>query len=98
VGSQYNPALAVAGGRSFVVAWQSGQDGSGWGVFAQRFAAAIPLDVDGNGLVEPLADGLLVLRFLFGFSGDTLITGAVGAGCTRCDAASIEAYLETATQ
>ena len=44
-------------------------------------------------MTDPLTDGLLVLRYLFGFTGDTLITGAVGANCTRCDAPSIEAYL-----
>ena len=35
-----------------------------------------------------------MLRYLFGFRGATLTTGAVDlAGCTRCDAAAIEAYL-----
>jgi hypothetical protein len=52
------------------------------------------LDVDGNGSVEPLTDGLLVLRFLFGFSGTTLTNGAVGGGCTRCDSGAIAAYLQ----
>jgi hypothetical protein len=42
-----------------------------------------------------LTDGLLLLRFGFGFSGNTLINGAVGPGCTRCDAASITAYLQS---
>ena len=58
-------------------------------------AFAATLDVDGNGTTEPLTDGLLVLRFLFGFTGATLTTGAVGAGCTRCDAAAIVAYLQS---
>jgi hypothetical protein len=52
------------------------------------------LDVDGNGEHEALSDGLLLLRYLFGLRGDALITGAVGQGCTRCDAASIEAHIE----
>ena len=51
------------------------------------------MDIDGNGAAEPLTDGLLVLRYLFGFRGATLITGAVGGGCTRCDAPAIEAYI-----
>jgi hypothetical protein len=51
------------------------------------------LDVDGNGAVLALSDGLLVLRWLFGLTGETLISGAVGAGCTRCSAAEIEDYL-----
>jgi hypothetical protein len=36
-----------------------------------------------------------VLRYLFGFTGTTLTAGAVGAGCTRCDAGAIEGYLQT---
>ena len=52
------------------------------------------LDIDGNGAVAPLTDGLLVLRFLFGFTGTTLTSGAVGGGCTRCNAAAIEPYLQ----
>jgi hypothetical protein len=52
------------------------------------------LDPDGNGLAQPLSDGLLLLRYFFGFRGATLITGAVGVGCTRCDAPSIEAFIE----
>src|SRR5436305_7152134 len=39
-GCQGSPAVASAPDGSFVVAWQSqGQDGDGWGIFAQRFAA-----------------------------------------------------------
>jgi concanavalin A-like lectin/glucanase superfamily protein len=63
---------------------------------ASHFVASglgLSLDVDGNGLKQPLTDGLLLLRYLFGFRGATLITGAVGAGCTRCTAVAIEAYL-----
>ena len=89
------PQVAVDDTGRFVVAWSSnGQDGSAYGVFAQRFAKLAVMDVDGNGAVTPLTDGLLVLRFLFGFSGATLTTGAIGPGCTRCDAAAIVPYLE----
>ena len=41
------------------------------------------LDVDFNGVIEPLKDGLLTLRHEFGFSGAVLIDGAVGEGCIR---------------
>jgi hypothetical protein len=51
------------------------------------------VDVDGNGRFEPLADGLLMLRYAFAFRGAVLVNDAVGSGCTRCDAPSIEAYL-----
>ncbi len=41
VGDQMYPGVAMDGNGNFVVTWQSqGQDGSGWGVYAQRFNAA----------------------------------------------------------
>jgi hypothetical protein len=52
------------------------------------------LDVDGDGEVLPLTDGLLLLRWLFGFSGATLIGGAVdGSDCTRCTAGDVDGYI-----
>ena len=54
----------------------------------------VQLDIDGDGETEPLTDGLLALRWLFGFTGATLTTGAVDlSDCTRCNAAMIEPYL-----
>jgi hypothetical protein len=81
----------------FVVVWLSGdQDGDDGGVFAQRFKVPAVLDIDGNGDTDALTDGLLVLRFLFGFTGTPLIGGAVDAvDCTRCDAGAIQGYLQT---
>ncbi len=39
-GDQTNPSIAMNAGDNSVVTWQSnGQDGSGWGVYAQRFSA-----------------------------------------------------------
>lgn len=55
--------------------------------------SASELDVDGNGTSDALTDGILTVRYEFGFSGTTLTDGAVGVGCTRCDAAAIESYL-----
>ena len=90
---QLAPSVAV-NGPGFVIAWESsGQDDVGTGIFAQRFLDPIPLDIDGNGSTEPLTDGLLVLRFLFGFTGNTLVSQAVGEACTRCSASTIEPYL-----
>jgi hypothetical protein len=51
------------------------------------------MDIDADGSAEPLTDGLLFLRYLFGFRGAPLTNGAVGGGCTRCDATSIETYI-----
>jgi hypothetical protein len=92
---QSEPAVSSTG-TGFVVVWNSyHQDGDGVGVFAQRFSRPVTLDVDGDGIVAPLTDGLLVLRFLFGFEGAVLTTGAVGAGCTRCEPQVIVSYLKT---
>jgi hypothetical protein len=92
-------AAPSSSGNSFVIVWQSqGQDGDGNGVFGQRFAETTVLDIDGNGRIEALTDGLLQLRYLFGFRGAVLITGAVDlATCTRCDATAIEARLAELT-
>ena len=51
------------------------------------------LDIDGNGAVDPLSDGLLILRYLFGIRGATLINGVVAQNATRTTAAEIEEYL-----
>jgi hypothetical protein len=52
------------------------------------------LDVDGDGDVGALTDGLLILRHLFGFTGATLVSGAVDlVECTRCTAPEIELFL-----
>ena len=51
------------------------------------------LDIDGDGDSKPLTDGLLLIRYLFGFSGDALINGAVGLEATRNSAEEIEAYI-----
>ena len=53
------------------------------------------LDIDGNGFVEPLADGILIIRYLFDFPGDFLIRGAIGSGATRTTAEEIRSYIET---
>jgi hypothetical protein len=90
---QRAPQIAGAGQR-FVVVWHSAlQDGSQLGVFARRFVLPLTLDIDGDGEIQPLTDGLLVLRYEFGFRGATLVTGVVGSSCTRCDAPTIEEYL-----
>jgi hypothetical protein len=52
------------------------------------------LDVDGNGSAVALSDGLLVVRWLFGFGGAALTDGAVGGGCTYCTAAAIAPRLD----
>ena len=55
--------------------------------------AAFDFDIDADGQAQPLTDGLLMIRHLFGFSGTALINGAVAAGAERREAAEIESYL-----
>ena len=52
-------------------------------------------DIDDNGQVDALTDGLPILRYLFGLKGDTLIAGVVAANGTRISAQDIEAHLQS---
>jgi hypothetical protein len=52
------------------------------------------LDADGDDEAKPLTDGLLLIRYLFGFSGESLISGAIGAEATRKTAQDVEAYIQ----
>jgi hypothetical protein len=55
----------------------------------------IQLDVDGDGEATALTDGLLIIRSLFGFAGDSLIAGAIGNAASRGEAVAVQRYLET---
>ena len=44
---------------------------------AEASSSSGMLDIDGNGSYDALTDGLLILRYLFGLSGDSLIAGVV---------------------
>lgn len=37
---------------------------------------------------------MLLTRYLFGFSGDSLISGAIGTGAERDTSEEVEAYIE----
>ena len=51
------------------------------------------LDIDGNGQVDALTDGLLISRYLQNIRGPALIAGAIGVGATRSTFMAIESYL-----
>ena len=51
-------------------------------------------DIDGNGQVDALSDGLLTIRYLLGLRGEPLIKDAVANDCSRCSIAEIEDYLQ----
>ena len=76
---------AVSGGAS---------RGSSGAIAGYLTDAVSELDIDGDGESKPLTDGLLLIRYLFGFSGDSLISGAIGSGATRDTAEEVEAYIE----
>ncbi len=64
---------------------------------AYEFGTITPnaLDIDGNGKTDALTDGLLIIRYLIGLTGNTLIDGVVAKNATRITAAEIEAWLLT---
>jgi hypothetical protein len=53
------------------------------------------LDVDGNSVSDALTDGLLIIRYLFGLRGSSLIAGAVDPLATRNTATEIETYIQS---
>ena len=48
------------------------------------------LDIDGNGRVDALTDGLLILRAMFGLTGTSATAGAIGPNATRTTWAEIQ--------
>ena len=50
-------------------------------------------DIDGDGEIDALTDGLLLLRYLFGLRGDSLVNGAIATLATRDSSLEIEQYL-----
>ena len=51
------------------------------------------LDVDGNGELDALTDGLVILRDMFGLTGSQLIQGAIGDDAIYTDSDDIEARI-----
>jgi RHS repeat-associated protein len=51
------------------------------------------LDIDGNGQADALTDGLLIIRYLFGLRGASLVANAIAPGAPRNDTPAIEGLL-----
>jgi hypothetical protein len=51
------------------------------------------IDIDDDGRIDALTDGLLILRYLFELSGDALTAGVISDGAQRASAVDIESYL-----
>jgi hypothetical protein len=57
-------------------------------------AMGLALDIDGDGQTNFATDGLLVVRYLFGWRGTALTAGALGMNPGR-SAAEIESYIQS---
>jgi predicted outer membrane repeat protein len=55
--------------------------------------AYVIADIDSNNQVDALTDGLLLLRYLFGLRGDSLVDGAVALNAPRTQHSEIEQYI-----
>ena len=56
-------------------------------------ANASELDVDNDGRLLPLTDGLTIIRALAGFTGESLVDGSVSGDGTRTDPDAVLAYI-----
>jgi len=66
------------------------------GITSDRDENISILDVDANGEVDALTDGLLLLRSMFELTDDALVTGVVdSANCKECDAEGIDQYISS---
>lgn len=63
----------------------------------ERAVNAGQLDVDGDGTTNALTDGMLILRYLSGFTNQRLVGGAVPSGAARADPLTIQDYLNNLT-
>jgi len=61
--------------------------------FAPSTALPLRVDVDENSSYGALTDGLIMLRYLFGLTGSTLTSGALGSGATLTDPAQMLNHL-----
>jgi hypothetical protein len=52
------------------------------------------IDIDGDGELSALTDGLLLLRYLFGLRGNNLVNGVISEFATRSSEASIMQHIE----
>jgi len=58
------------------------------------FSSTFNLDVDDDREITALTDGLITIRYLFGFSGESLISGALGSEALRNSPEQVIDYLE----
>jgi hypothetical protein len=52
------------------------------------------VDIDGNGNIDALTDGLVILRYLFNLRGDVLISEVIASDATVETSEQVEAKIE----
>jgi hypothetical protein len=52
------------------------------------------VDIDGNGNIDALTDGLVILRYLFNLRGDVLISDVIASDATVETSEQVEAKIE----
>ena len=72
---------------------QSAANATPESVEAALDASLSMLDADGNGVRDAATDGILILRYLFGFRGAALIDSAIGSNATRTTETDIASFL-----
>lgn len=73
------------------------QDQDGATALEEFLAGTVPvatLDIDGNGQYDALTDGMLLLRNMFGFTGDALIDSAVASDAVYKTVADIKSRID----
>lgn len=92
----FSIAAGLAQGVTTTIKFSRTSGASGYGFSSDPVTLTVQpfnLDVDGNGVADALTDGLLIIRKLFGFSGDSLIKDAIDSGAVRNTALDIENYI-----
>ena len=87
-------AFAVPSGQNVITATAT-DPGNNTSEFSLCVGLSATLDIDANHQYDALTDGLLVIRYLFGLTGPSLTTGAIGTGATRTTPADIQLYLDS---
>ena len=73
-----------------------GQFSEDWSALESRLEQrVVMLDIDADGQVRPLTDGLLLIRYLFGFRNAQLTSDAIGPQAKRTDPLSVGEYIES---
>lgn len=75
--------------------YSNGVDAPGIMAFVKPQVDDLTLDLDGDGVVLPATDGLMLLRLSLGLSGTAVTQNAINLAGTRPDWASVRNYLNT---